>query len=424
VPVAVWKKFRDDQAGNLAALIAGYAFIAIFPLLLVLVTVLDIVFKNNHVLRQRLEDSALAQYPVIGPQLAHNIGPLRQTGLALVIALLSTLFGARGVAMAAQNALNSVWEIPIARRPVFPWLWVRGFVLILVPGLGLLGTTTLSIMASGAGGVLTGFGVHAAVFAASLVLNVGLFWLAFRLATASEISWRQLWLGAVISAVIWQVLQAVGGYLVAHQLARASPSYGTFAIMLGLIFWLYLEADLALSRSKLTWYGHTGCGRAASRRPIRSRTSVRTSCTRKWRSGHRRAEPRRRRLPGGRLAWGKGANFRRGELAAVDPASRTVKLTTGLEFDCDYLILATGVSVSYYGIKGAAGHVPATTRSASCRARTRTRSGQTSSVDWLRDEGIEGASAPYWPIVPHRADRRATIVAAIGEFARRSSKEA
>ena len=47
VPVAVWKKFGDDQAGNLAALIAYYSFVAIFPLLLVLVTVLDLVLKND-----------------------------------------------------------------------------------------------------------------------------------------------------------------------------------------------------------------------------------------------------------------------------------------------------------------------------------------------------------------------------------------
>src|SRR6204780_2761125 len=79
VPVAVWKKFGDDQAGNLAALIAYYAFVAIFPLLLVLITVLDIVLKSHPALRKSLLNSALAQYPVIGPQLAHNIGPLHQT---------------------------------------------------------------------------------------------------------------------------------------------------------------------------------------------------------------------------------------------------------------------------------------------------------------------------------------------------------
>src|SRR5690348_4569451 len=68
-PVAVWKKFGDDQAGNLAALVAYYAFVSIFPLLLVLVTVLSIALKHDPGLQQRLLNSALAQYPVIGQQL-------------------------------------------------------------------------------------------------------------------------------------------------------------------------------------------------------------------------------------------------------------------------------------------------------------------------------------------------------------------
>ncbi|HEX2821536.1 MAG TPA: YihY/virulence factor BrkB family protein [Streptosporangiaceae bacterium] len=245
VPVAVWKKFGDDSAGNLAALIAYYAFAALFPLLLVLVTVLDIVLKNDPALQKKLLNSALAQYPVIGPQLGH-IGRLHQAGLALVIGLLGTFIGSRGVATAMQNALNSVWEIPIARRPSFPWSWLRSFGLILVIGLGLIGTTIVSGLASGAGHVLTGLGASVAAIAVSLVLNIGVFWLAFRLGTASEIGWRQLRLGAVIGAVIWQVLQSFGGYFVSHQLAHASPSYGTFAVVIGLLAWLYLEAELTL----------------------------------------------------------------------------------------------------------------------------------------------------------------------------------
>jgi len=246
VPVAVWKKFGDDQAGNLAALIAYYAFFSIFPLLLVLVTVLDIVLKNHPALRESLLKSALAQYPVIGPQLEHNIGPLHQSGLALVIGLLGTFIGARGVASAMQNALDSAWEIPFARRPGFPWSWLRSFGLIVVIGVGLIGTTVLSTLASGAGTVLTGAGATVAALAVSLVLNIGVFWLAFRLGTASDVSWRQLRLGAVIGAVIWQILQAVGGYFVSHQLAHASPVYGTFAVVIGLLAWLYLQAELTL----------------------------------------------------------------------------------------------------------------------------------------------------------------------------------
>jgi membrane protein len=246
VPVAVWKKFGDDQAGNLAALIAYYAFVAIFPLLLVLVTVLDLVLKNDPNLRDKLLNSALKQYPVIGPQLGSNIGPLHQSGLALVIGLLGTFIGARSVATAMQNALNSVWEIPYQRRPGFPWSWLRSFGLMLVIGLGLIGTTILSTIAGGAGSVLPGFGAKVLALAVSLVLNIGVFWLAFRLGTASEISWRQLRLGAIIGGIVWQILQAVGGYFISHQLAHASPSYGTFAVVLGLIAWLYLEAELTL----------------------------------------------------------------------------------------------------------------------------------------------------------------------------------
>jgi membrane protein len=245
VPVAVWKKFGDDDAGNLAALIAYYAFVAIFPLLLVLFTVLDIVLKDDQGLHQRLLDSTLGHFPVIGPQLG-SVHPLSQTGLPLVIGLLGTFIGARSVATAMQNALNSVWEIPIVRRPGFPWSWLRSFGLILVIGLGLMGTTILSGLASGAGHVLSGFAASIAAVVVSLLLNIGFFWLAFRLGTAREIGWRQLRLGAVIGAVIWQVLQYFGTYCVSHQLAHASSAYGTFAVVLGLIAWLYLEAELTL----------------------------------------------------------------------------------------------------------------------------------------------------------------------------------
>jgi uncharacterized BrkB/YihY/UPF0761 family membrane protein len=191
-------------------------------------------------------NSALAHYPVIGPQLKSNIGSLHGSVLALVIGLLGTFIAARSVAVAMQDALNTVWEIPIARRPGFPWSWLRSFGLILVIGLGLIGTTILSGMAAGAGRVLSGPGATVAAIVVSLVLNIGFFWLAFRLGTSSEIGWRQLWPGAVIGGIIWQVLQSVGGYFVSHQLARASPQYGVFAIVLGLIAWLYLEAQLTL----------------------------------------------------------------------------------------------------------------------------------------------------------------------------------
>jgi len=243
-PVAVWKKFGDDQAGNLAALIAYSALVAIFPLLLVLVTVLDIVLKDNPGLKQTVLD-AVDKYPAISLIEGH-VDRLNQAGIALLVGLVGTFIGTLGVANSLQNALNSAWEIPFVRRPRFPWSWLRSITLIVVVGTGFIATTVLSGLAAGAGRVLPGAGSSVLALAVSLVLNFGLFWLAFRLGTAKDITWRQLWLGAAISAVIWQILQAFGGYFLSHQIAHASPLYGTFAVVLGLIAWLYLQAQLTL----------------------------------------------------------------------------------------------------------------------------------------------------------------------------------
>jgi membrane protein len=244
--VAAWKKFGDDRAGNLAALVAYYAFASIFPLLLVLVTVLDIVLSNDPELRQRVLDSALAGYPVIGDQLKANVHALGQTGPALVIGLIFTFLGARGVAGAAQNALNTAWGVPLVSRPGFPWDLLRSVSLILVVGTGQIITVILSGLAGGTANVITGLGGHIATVGASLLLNMGLFWLGFRLATAGEIAARDLRLGAFVAAAAWQVLQLAGTYVVGHELARSSALYGVFGLVLGLIAWLFLQAQITL----------------------------------------------------------------------------------------------------------------------------------------------------------------------------------
>jgi YihY family inner membrane protein len=244
-PVAVWKKFNDDRAGNLAALIAYYGFAAIFPLLLVLATVLNIVLKDNPSLQKTLTDSALAQYPVIGQQIKTQLGSIPGTGLPLIIGAV-LLLGSRGVANAMQNALCEVWGIPRKSRPGFPMSQVWSLALLFTVAIGFIVTTFLSGLAGGAGHLLTGVGATVGAVLVSLVLNVGVFWLGFRLATARLVRWRDLLVGALIAAVIWQVLQVAGGYVVSHQLHRANELYGTFGVVLGLVAWLYIQAEATL----------------------------------------------------------------------------------------------------------------------------------------------------------------------------------
>jgi membrane protein len=243
-PLAVVKKFGDDRAGNLAAVLAWCALAAIFPLLLVLVTVLGIVLRHDASLHERILNSAFVQFPVIGKQIRDNVNSLNKVGFGLVIGLVGTFLGARGVANAAQNALNSVWEVPIDRRPKFPWNQLRSVALVLVMGIGIIVTTTLSGLGGGNGSV--GVGLRIAAILAAFVLNVLLFSVSFRLATAAEVQWHDLWLGALLTAVVWQILQTVGGFIVAHNLKNMSDVYGTFALVLGLMSWLYLQAQLTL----------------------------------------------------------------------------------------------------------------------------------------------------------------------------------
>jgi YihY family inner membrane protein len=245
-PVAVWKKFGDDQAGNLAALIAYYAFVSIFPLLLVFVTALDIVLRDHPALQKSLVNSALADYPGFGQTLQASVKGFHETGPALGFGIAVTFLGARGVANAMQNALNSVWEVPKSARPGFPWSWLRSFGLIFVVGGGAIATSVLSGAVGGIGHVLPGIAVKIAATAVTLVFNIAFFWLGFRLATAKSITWKELRLGAIMAGCAWQILQLVGGYVISHQLAHSNSLYGTFGIVLVLIAWLYLQAEATL----------------------------------------------------------------------------------------------------------------------------------------------------------------------------------
>ena len=250
-PVAVWKKFSDDQAGKLAALISYYAVAAIFPLLLVLGTVLNFALANHPHLQQKLINSALAQYPVIGPEIKNNLGHVSGSGVALGLGIVLLVFGARGAAAAMQNAMFEVWDVPRDERPGFPWSIGYNLLLTFTVGFGFICTTFLSGIAGGSTHLLTGAGAYAGAIIISFALNVGMFWLSFRIAVAFKIPWKNLIYGAVVAAVIWQFLQLAGGYVVGHQLHRASALYGTFGAVLGLMAWMYLQAEVTLYAAEI-----------------------------------------------------------------------------------------------------------------------------------------------------------------------------
>jgi len=241
---AVWRKFCDDQAGNLAALLAYYAFLSIFPLLLVLVTVLGIVLHNDPAAQSRVLHSALVDFPIIGDQLRNNIQSLNRTGAGLAVGLVGTTLGARGLTMAVQNAFNNAWTIPFTRRPNFVGRNLRSLGLTAIIGIAVIVTGALSGVASVGGH--RGASVTIGATAASAALNAGFFVLGFRLATAREVPWRCFVRSACSAGLAWQVLLTVGSYLISHELRHAEEVYGLFGLVLGLLAWLHVQAQLTL----------------------------------------------------------------------------------------------------------------------------------------------------------------------------------
>ena len=239
-PIAVLYKYLDDSGGYLAALIAFFGLLSLFPLLLLLSTILGFALSGNSELQREVLNSALHQFPVVGPQLRD---PERFGGgvLGLVIGVLGSVYGALGVAQASQYAMNTAWSIPRNERPNPIKARLRSLLLLLTAGIALLGTTVLSAIGSSGAGSL-GLLLRVLVLAASIGLNVAVFVFGFRIATARDLTVGQVMPGAISAAVLWQLLQSFGVLYVAHVVRHASSVNSVFAVVLGLITFLYLTA--------------------------------------------------------------------------------------------------------------------------------------------------------------------------------------
>jgi YihY family inner membrane protein len=247
-PFAVMQKFGNDQAGSKAALIAYYGLFALFPLLLLFTTILGFVLHNNEALRKQLLNSALGSFPIIGPQLESHTHGLSGSAPAIVVSCLLLLYGAVGLGLATQNAMNTVWNIPYVHWPSLPLRYLRG-----VAVLGLLALSTIgSTFVTGFATVVShGLADRLLLLVGSLALNFALILIAFMVMTAEPLTWRDVAFGAALATVFWQALQFVGSWYVGRELQHSSQVYGFFGIVIALLTWIYLGAQLFLLAAEI-----------------------------------------------------------------------------------------------------------------------------------------------------------------------------
>jgi membrane protein len=242
-PLGVIYKFVEDQGPYLAALITYYGFLSLFPLLLLLTSILGFVLQDRPGLQREILDSTLSQFPIIGEQLGQPQGLQGSVG-AIVVGALVALYGALGVAQAVQNAMYVTWSVPRNRRPNPVRARLRSFRLIAIAGLAIIVTTVLSGLGSSAGA----FGAHvgsrstAAALGASIVVNVAVFVSTFRIFRPARTRGRDVIPGAMVAAVFWQLLQFFGAVFVGNVVKDSDDTYGVFALVLGLLAWIFLAA--------------------------------------------------------------------------------------------------------------------------------------------------------------------------------------
>jgi YihY family inner membrane protein len=242
----VIKKFSDDQGGELAGLIAFYGFVSLFPLLLVLVTVLGFVLQGDPDEQRRILNGTLGEFSLLRDQI--KLHSLSGSGLALAVGIAASLLAGLRITSVTQNAFNRIWTVPFKHRP--------DFIRIRLRGLGMLATLgVMSIISTTAAGFV-GWASHGAPavvggLAVALLFNLALFMIAFKMLTAADLVWRELLPGVVVAAVCWQLLQYLGGFYLEHELRRTGPLYGVFALVLGLLAWLYLGAQLTIFAAEI-----------------------------------------------------------------------------------------------------------------------------------------------------------------------------
>jgi membrane protein len=269
------KEYMEDDAANLAAALAFAAFFSIFPLVLLLVAMASIFVKPEDAQAWVLQNVQLLQLQPSGTNfflktvtdVVSARGP--GTGVAAVVGLIGLLVGASGVFGTLQTAINRAWDCKedgnFIRNKLLDFLMVLGLALILF-----LSTIVSSILTALQEGSAQVIGTHPLLWqiinlVVTTVLVAGIVAVLFRTLPHCPVRWAEVWPGAVLTAVLWEVLkQGFAFYL--GNFANYQAVYGALGGIIALQTWIYLSAQILLICAELSSeYGRERAERRADR---------------------------------------------------------------------------------------------------------------------------------------------------------------
>jgi membrane protein len=252
-------RYKADRGDRLASGVTYYFFLSMFPILLLVVSVLGYVYGDDA--RSRVND-ALAD--VLPAGLSDQIGQVLENarGRAGILGLVGLLYAGLGLIDALRDALLQIWHQD-ERAGNFLYRKVVDVVVLI----GVLGTIGASVLVTGyvtafSSDLLDLFGLDetagakaftsVAGIALAVLADVLLFLFLFTRLTAVRSPWKQAWRGALFGAIGFEVLKVVGGFYVERTTSNGAATYGTFAVVVGLLLFLFLLSRLILFAAAFT----------------------------------------------------------------------------------------------------------------------------------------------------------------------------
>jgi len=243
----VVKKYGDDNGGVLVSNLAYSAFVSLFPLLLVLVTILDLVASVDASFRTEVLNAVANQVPLIGKTLTGSVHQRHRSTVGLIVGVIGLIWGSTGLAQSGLFTMEQVWNLPGPARPGYVQRLGRAMLFLALLSGGVIVTTGLSSLTTY---LHNGLGFKILVEVVTAAFNVGMYIGAFRVLTPKGVPIRQLIPGAITGGILWTLLQFLGTYLVHHYL-HCDTVYGVFGIVLGLLAWVYLAVEITVYSAEI-----------------------------------------------------------------------------------------------------------------------------------------------------------------------------